>query len=675
VTSPDTDEAARRVGEADVVRAAFDALQLLVVATEGPELRVAAANAAVREYVGNRQLIGKPLREAFSEMQGQQAFELYAQVYATGEPLVQRELRVQIDLPEDRSFEMYVDISLDPWRWPDGTVRGVIAHHVDTTARVHERRAAQQRAAVAEQRYEEARDVIHALQRELLPVGVPVLPGAQVAASYLLAEAGTAAGGDWFDALPLPGDRIALVVGDVVGHGVTASATMGQLRILLEDRLTEAGDVCAALAAVERMAGRIRGAGAATVCVAALDLATGDVDLCTAGHPPPLVVTAGGEARYLAPTGGGPLGTGADFAAGHDRLEVGDLLLLYTDGIVERPGRDLAASTVELARVAGDVTADRAYREDGSSPVERVCTQTVEILTRITGHSDDITLLAAQRVPRVPPLELRLPATTTALAGLRESLSDWLARCYVGDADAQAIRHAAGELVTNAVEHGYGHVPGEAEGPGGPGTDVVTVTAELTPDGRIHVEVRDTGRWRDPAPAAHRGLGLAMITELVDRLHIDRGAEGTSAIFEHQLCRPARLLSGPGFSPTPQTWDQAEPFLILDQPSAPRPRIRVDGPVDGHSAPALYHGVRGATAGGVRSLTVDLTGVTHLASAGVAVLHRLAALHRANDTELRLYAPPGSPAAAIMSLVGLQHARRDPDVEATDPLDPVDAER
>lgn len=295
---------------------------------------------------------------------------------------------------------------------------------------VRRRRTAQQQAVEAQRRCEQVRDVIDTLQRELLPAGVPVLPRVQIAASYLLADEDIAAGGDWFDALSLPDGRVALVVGDVVGHGVAASATMGQLRILLHERLAATADIVTAARAVDAAAGRIRGARAATVCVAIIEPSRGELRYCTAGHPPPPVVTFRGEARYLPTTGPGPIGVGGDFTAGSvgtARLGAGEMVLLYTDGILERPGRDLAASTVELAQVAGDVAADRALRGDPAFPAERVCTQALELLTRVTGHSDDVTLLSGQIVATPPSTQdsVGTPSShsSDAMCQIRHSLA------------------------------------------------------------------------------------------------------------------------------------------------------------------------------------------------------------------------------------------------------------
>src|ERR1700677_4513534 len=149
------------------------------------------------------------------------------------------------------------------------------------------------------------------LQQELLPKGLPVLPRARIAARYLVAAADQAAGGDWFDALPLAGGAVALVVGDVVGHGVAASAAMGQLRAVLRFVLAAQRDLTVALGQLDAFATFEPALHAATVCVAVLDPEGGALRYATCGPPPPLVVAPDGAARYLPTTGSGPLGTGS----------------------------------------------------------------------------------------------------------------------------------------------------------------------------------------------------------------------------------------------------------------------------------------------------------------------------------------------------------------------------
>ncbi|GGN18785.1 serine phosphatase RsbU (regulator of sigma subunit)/anti-sigma regulatory factor (Ser/Thr protein kinase)/anti-anti-sigma regulatory factor [Actinoplanes campanulatus] len=656
----DQDELSAVAGDPWVVRAAFEQLPFVAYATEGPDHRFVACNAMFRDYVGRDRMIGARLRDSFPEAMGQQIEPIYDQVFTSGQQAHIRNFRAQITLQNTgEQVEMYVDLRLHPRRDPDGRVVGVLVDLVDVTEQVRERQAERQRAAETERRLEQALDVITTLQRELLPAGVPILPRVQVSASYLLADTDTAAGGDWFDSFALADGRVALIVGDVVGHGVAASATMGQLRVLLRQRLAATADIAAAMSALDTTAAEIRGARASTVCVVLLDPTSGKLEYCTAGHPPPLVLSTDGRFRYLPATGAGPVGVGRTFtdaSTGAAELADGELVLLYTDGILERPGRDLPGSTIELAEAAAAIAADRAFRGDTDIPAERVCVQTLELLTRATGHTDDITLLAAQRVTAPPPLNLPVIADRTALRPLRARVQAWLTEARVAQPDAGAITHAIVELATNVVDHAWIDVAAQR--------NAFTVTAALTGTGHVEVRVTDRGRWREPAPSPDRGLGLHMTSQLVDSLRIEHDETGTTATVTHRVSRPARLLTADDltWATTDRPPVPADFLLILDQPSAPGPRLRVDGPVDAATVTEFDREIRTAGSTGTRSLTVDLTGVTHLASAGVAALHRLSALHRDNNTHLRLYAPAGTPAGTILSLVTLDHHTRDPDM-------------
>ncbi|GAA2974317.1 SpoIIE family protein phosphatase [Actinokineospora diospyrosa] len=641
----------RLVGAADAVRAVFDGLPIMLAGLDGPELVIVAANAAYRAAMGREELIGLTPWEAFPDIAGQQTIEMVYRVYRTGRPESGVEWRVQFDrhATGEGVVEVYFDFTTAPRLDADGTVVGVVLFAQDVTARVRQRQAAERKAEEAERRYAEAREVMTALQRQLLPSGLPVLPSFRIAGSYLLADAADAAGGDWFEAVPMTGGRVGLVVGDVVGHGVAASAAMGRLRAVLRDRLEETGDVHAAVAAVDRMARRARDTHAATVCVVVVD-PDGEFEYCTAGHPPPLVA-GGGQARYLPLTGGGPLGTGSTYAVATGLLDAGDVLLLYSDGLVERPGREPAASSVELAQVLADAVADSGYHTPGLSAVERATTLTLEMMVRTTGHADDITLLAAQRVAPVDPLRLSLPGDLEVVRAVRRALGAWLAAIGAGEQDVVALQHAVVELVTNAVEHSR---PDRADG-------TITLDAALGADGVLRVSVTDDGRWlrrcstTDQDFQLDHGLGLAMAGGLADELHIARSAHGTTATVRRELHRPARLLTTGVTGRAPA----ADPdlLLVLDQPQTDDNRVALDGPLDVATCAQLSAELDRLTLGGSHELTLDLTGVTHLASVAVAVLHRAVARGERNCARLRLYAPAGSVADHVLTLVSLEHDR------------------
>ncbi|GIF04864.1 SpoIIE family protein phosphatase [Actinoplanes siamensis] len=629
----------KSVGEAGAVREVFETAPILLCGLAGPEHRVIASNAAYRTLLGRSEVVGSPLSEVFPELAGQQLAEMVDRVYRTGVPQVGQGWRTHIEREpgSGQLVEMYLDFTISPRVGPDGRVTGLNFVGLDATDRVLEQQRARLETAEAARRYEDAREVITALQEQLLPTGLPVLPAVQMAGTYLPAESGDTAAGDWFDAVPLSGGRIALVVGDVVGHGVAASVAMGELRTVLHDRLDETGDPLVAIAAADRLARRAPGARSATMCVAVLDPADGTLTYCSAGHPPPLVAGPG-QARYLTCPAAGALGSGADYTLATDRLEEGEVLLLYSDGIIERPGRVPAAATVELSQVAMDAVAGRGLDDSELPAAERVCLHSLELLVRQTGHTDDITLLAAERRTAAAPLRLRQPADIGAIRPARDALVRWLLAQATGQGDLSALAHAVVELVTNAAEHSGG--------------DTVTVTADLEPDGTARVVVADDGRWR--AREGHdddrdKGLGLSMTTALVDELDVDRSGSGTTVTVRHRLSCPATALTddqigrGAEFRP-------ADPAAIFNTRGG---RLVVRGALDAVNTERLATELGRGSLGGTREVTVDLSAVTLLASAAVAVLYRAPGV--------RLYAPAGSVAQHVLTLADLPHVTVDPD--------------
>ncbi|XVU29769.1 SpoIIE family protein phosphatase [Actinoplanes sp. CA-054009] len=639
---------AEDIGDAEAVRRVFEQMPIAMLGLEGAEHRIVAVNALARKLSGRAHQVGGTVAEVFPAALTQQVLDILDRAYRTGVTQSALEWRIQVEHDDGSRPEGYYDMVVTPHRDDAGVVVGLSQYSVDVTGRVREREAERRRAERAEQRYARARDVVVAMQLELLPVGMPVLPRARAAAGYLPADADTAAGGDWFDALALGDGRLALVLGDVAGHGVAASATMGQLRAVVQDRLLDDGDIAVALAAANRLAARLPAARGATICAAVLDPADGSLVYCTAGHPPPLLVGAGGPSRYLPATGAPPLGGGDHFPLGADRLAVGDLLLLVSDGLIERPGRDYAESLVELANVAEDTAVDRVLRDSGLTAAQRVCVQTIELLLRPTGHTDDVTMLAVQRVPPPAPLRLSLPAAMPSIHRAHVAVGDWLRGLGAGDKDVAALRHAVSELVTNCVQHAYrGGAPGR-----------VRLGADLDAGGEVRIEVADDGAWHEHPPAASGGLGLILIEQMVHQFRLRRGHRGTTAEVRHRVTTPARLLIAERVGPPAA--DEPELLLVLDQPAAPGPRVRLDGPVTLATAGFLAKELQRLTRNGTRGLTVDLTGVTLLASAGVVALQHAVRRDADQGGGLVLYAPPGSPAQHVLSLSALPHATSDP---------------
>lgn len=183
--------------------------------------------------------------------------------------------------------------------------------------------------------------VARTLQEGLAPRELPAVPGLTVSAGYR-ASGLDDVGGDWYDLLDLPTDNVALVLGDVAGHGITAAVTMGHLRHAARAYLLEDHNPATALGRLNRLALWILPGEIATAVIAVLPRDGGPVALCTAGHPPPLLLD-GGAATYLDLPRGPALGVteGAAYSVGAHDLSPTGMLVLFTDGLVERRGESI----------------------------------------------------------------------------------------------------------------------------------------------------------------------------------------------------------------------------------------------------------------------------------------------------------------------------------------------
>jgi serine phosphatase RsbU (regulator of sigma subunit)/anti-sigma regulatory factor (Ser/Thr protein kinase)/ABC-type transporter Mla MlaB component len=651
----DDDALARRMGAADAVRDAFEQMSTMVLSMAGPEHRITAMNAAFRALLGRSDLIGVPLRDAIPEVAGQQILELLDRVYQSGEPESGRAWRAQVDLGSEGLQEVYGDFTAKPLRTADGTITGVLVTGLDVSLQVLERRMAQEQAAGAELRYAAARGLVAELQEVLLPPALPMLPRVTIAARYLVAGQDQAAGGDWFDAVTLANGSVVLIVGDLVGHGMAASAAMGQLRAVLNELLIVEPDLAEVLRRADTFAARTPPLRAATLALAVLDPANGTLRYTTCGHPPPLIVAGdGSRSVFLDGTGTGPLGTGSTPVLATTTLHEGELVLMYSDGLIERPNRTISDGMAELAIVAADAVANRVLPAGAApTPVERVCQLTVELLTR-TGYADDVTVLAAQRLAEpVPTLRLDLPGDLDSVTAARRGLGQWFDQFDVGPADRDALLLAVTEAVTNAVEHAYRP---QRRGP-------VRVDAALCDDGYLACRITDHGEWKPPDPSlAHRGHGLMVAGHVVDDMTVSRvprdagdppESGGTVVTLRHRLRRPAILASDASahaarFPPEP-------PFAVDIGGDGRGPHAGVCGPVDITSADRLERQLMSASRGGTLSLTVDLTRVTRLASAGVRALYLVRERLAAHQQKLTLVAAPGSSAGIVLKLVRLPH--------------------
>ena len=303
-----------------------------------------------------------------------------------------------------------------------------------------------------------------ALQRNLLPSGLPEQAAVETTSRYLPADASAGVGGDWFDVIALSGTRVALVVGDVVGHGINASATMGRLRTAVrtladvdlppDELLVHLDDLVAHLGAEEDSARADTGGGqdgsgtavtGATCLYAVYDPVAGRCTVASAGHPPPVLLVPGGAAEVVRLSPGPPLGVGGlPFEAVELELPEGSLLALYTDGLVESRERDLDAG-LQLMR--------RALNAPSPS-LDAICDSI--FTTLLSEHpSDDAALLVARtRVLGADQVAtLDIAHDPAQVAGARNWAGAALARWGLEEA-AFVTELVVSELVTNAIRYG-----------------------------------------------------------------------------------------------------------------------------------------------------------------------------------------------------------------------------
>lgn len=316
------------------------------------------------------------------------------------------------------------------------------------------------KAAVAidnARRYTREHTTALTLQRSLLPQWLPSQEAIEVAFGYLPAGASAGVGGDWFDVIPLSGARVALVVGDVVGHGLHASASMGRLRTAVrtladvdlppDELLTHLDDLVLHLPSDLQPESRFDSTGesGATCLYAVYDPVARRCSLASAGHPPPLVVSPDGTMTPVPVRPGPPLGVGGlPFEATEFELPEGSLLALYTDGLVESRERDIDQGIAELFGLLNRPAA----------ALDALCDAAMEAM--LPGHrTDDAALLLAR---------------THALAS--DHVADWdiepdvaqvpyARQVTVDKLGAWGLEEAAfvtelvvSELVTNAIKYG-----------------------------------------------------------------------------------------------------------------------------------------------------------------------------------------------------------------------------
>ncbi len=234
------------------------------------------------------------------------------------------------------------------------------------------------------------------------------------------------------------------------------------------------------------------------------------IRFASAGHLPPLLMSADGDTRLLEHRHDPPLGAEerTEFGEWEGELESGSTVLLYTDGLVERRGEAIDAGLERL----------RETLAAGPADLELLCSHVLERALEHGDAQDDIALLAVRLAAMEArgALELDLPAEPASVPVARHRIERWLAATGAGRDDVFAIKLAVSEVCANAVEHAYGHEPGHT----------FRVHAERAAE-EVVIEVSDAGRWRRPR-GSRRGRGLGMIEQLMDAVDVERASSGTT---------------------------------------------------------------------------------------------------------------------------------------------------
>jgi anti-sigma regulatory factor (Ser/Thr protein kinase) len=413
---------------------------------------------------------------------------------------------------------------------------------------------------------ETERELTDGLQRSMLPTLGPEIPGMTVAARYVPTGGGLQVGGDWYDMIPLPTGRFALVIGDVQGHDVRAAGLMGQLRIALRAYASEGHRPDAVLSRASRFlygvtdsvtygssgGGTSEGAGGgpdggdgadlrfATCLYVEVDPATGTLDIARAGHPDPAIRMADGTVLMRPTAGGLPLGIDpdADYPTTRLVLEPGETMLICTDGLIETGGHDLDTGWRRIRRTLeahdGDmeslaealvqaVHGPSSHHSTGPLADRREDDIAVLLLCRVApgcGCGDTVT---AVRPPMRRTMLTVAQAEPEQIAGARQQVRELLHDWACEDQRDSAVLLVS-EMVTNVLVHTDADALLVAEVAGDPGKR------------RIRVEVTDASddlpHRRHPGELASSGRGLVLMELLAESWGVDPRGEGKSIWFE-----------------------------------------------------------------------------------------------------------------------------------------------
>jgi serine phosphatase RsbU (regulator of sigma subunit)/anti-sigma regulatory factor (Ser/Thr protein kinase) len=358
------------------------------------------------------------------------------------------------------------------------------------------------------QRYSRERATALTLQRSMLPTGLSAPSSVEVKHRYLPGSQLIEIGGDWYESIALPGGRVALVVGDVAGHGVRAAVTMGRLRTAIHTLAMLELPPAETLQQLNELMGELgaREPHFATCVYGIYDAVSGTCELASAGHLPPLLVRPDGTTELLDISPAPPLGVGSGpIQSRVVEIDDGSLLVLYTDGLVERRTEDIDVGLAKLREIFGPGSAER--------PLEDLCKATLAGVYA-DQQRDDIALLIARlrRIPEDNFVTWKLPAELTSAHRARTLIRRPMKRWGLTEL-IPAAELLASELVTNAVRY----APGQ-------------IGLRLILEGGLVIEVFDDSaalpRLRHPDDDEERGRGLQVVSQIAQRWGARRAVSG-----------------------------------------------------------------------------------------------------------------------------------------------------
>ena len=364
--------------------------------------------------------------------------------------------------------------------------------------------------------YEAEHRIADRLQRALLTTRVPQVRGFEIATCYRPAVSGMEIGGDWWDVLLLDEHRLAVITGDVVGRGLEASATMGQLRSAARALAKDAGGPARLLERLDGFVETLEIARFTTIACAEVNIQTGEIVYACAGHPPPLVVGLGGQSRFLNDGRSTPLGLtqGPPRTNGHAQLRVGEVLVLYTDGLIERRSESL---DIGLARLKDESRRIIQGPRASDAWPDAIADALVE---GSAGRPDDVCVITVGRTAEQGKhFSRRVRCEPSMLRPLRQDLTLWLQHLGVASDRVGEVVLACGEACSNAVEHAY-------YGRASPG--YLQIDSVYSDADDLLVEVRDFGSWRVPPAPGNRGRGRAIMEAIASEFELDSRSTGTT---------------------------------------------------------------------------------------------------------------------------------------------------